>query len=263
MRAIWSGAISFGLVNIPVRLYTAVEERELKFNLFHKPDFGSIRYARVCKRDGKEVPFEQIVKAYEYQKGNYVIVEDEDFEKANVRKTKTIEISEFAHISDVDPKLYEKPYYLEPEAGAEKPYALLREALKKSKKVAVATFVLRNRERLALLEADNDTIILYQLRFQSEVRPADELKLPKKEALPTAQLEIAMKLVSEMTGKFVPGKHKDVYTKEIMEVIARKAKGQMIEIKGEEPQPTKVPDLMETLMESLKHAEREEKTVKK
>jgi DNA end-binding protein Ku len=151
MRAIWSGALSFGLVNIPVKLYSATAGMGLDLTMLHKKDISPIRYARICRADGKEIPYEDIVKGYEYQKGDYVILTDEDFKKASVEKTKAIEIESFVKESEIDPIYFEKPYYLEPEKGAQKAYALLRESLKKSKKIGLAKFVLRNREHLAAI----------------------------------------------------------------------------------------------------------------
>src|SRR5215211_1486354 len=142
MRALWTGSLSFGLINIPMKLYSATQEHGLNFDMLHKKDLSPIRYARICKADGKEIPYKDIVKGYEYQKGDYVVLVEEDFKRANIKKTKSIEMIEFTKESEINPLYYEKPYYLEPDKGADKAYVLLREALLKSKKVGIAKFVL-------------------------------------------------------------------------------------------------------------------------
>lgn len=263
MRPIWSGAISFGLVNIPVRLYSAIEERQLKFHLFHKKDHGSIRYARVCRVDGHEIPFEDIEKGYEYRKGDYVMMADEDFEKANAKKTKTIEINQFVLEKEIDPIYFVRPYYLESDKGSEKAYLLFREALRSSKKVAVARFVLRNKEHLAILKPTADLIVLEELRFQDEVRPAAELDFPKQKEAPKKELEMAIKLIDQLSGSFQPNKYHDTYAKEMEEIIKRKAKGETVVMNGALPRPTKIPDLMEVLAKSLRQTKKPEQTRKK
>jgi DNA end-binding protein Ku len=253
MRAIWTGALSFGLVNIPVKLYSATAGTELSFNLLHKKDLSPIRYARICRADGKEVPYEDIVKGYEYQKGDYVILTDEDFKKVSARKTKTIDILDFAKESEIDTIYFEKPYYLEPDKGAEKAYTLLREALKKSKKVGIANFVLRNKEHLAAIKPFEDAIVVNQLRFKDEIKPITELNLPKaKAAAKGKEIEIALALIDHLTDHFKPDSYKDTYKKELEKVIQAKAKGKPIKIKEEkEPEPTEVADIMRLLKESL------------
>ena len=159
MRSIWSGALSFGLINIPVRLYSGTEEHALSFDLLHKKDLSPIRYARICKEDGKEIPYQDIVKGYEYQKGEYVVVTEEDFKAVDMEKTNAIEIVQFTPKSEIDAIFYEKPYFLEPGKGADKPYALLRETLQRSKKVGVVKFVFRNREHLGIIEPYGNAII--------------------------------------------------------------------------------------------------------
>lgn len=251
MRAIWTGALSFGLVNIPVRLYSAVAGTALDFDMLHKKDLSPIRYARVCRSDGKEVPYEDIVKGYEYRKGDYVILADEDFKKANVKKTKTVDIQDFVKENEIDTIFYEKPYYLEPEKGAEKPYALLREALKKSKKVGLAKFVLRNREHLAVVKPQEELLILNQLRFKEEVRQPDDLNLPKAKQAGKREVEIALALIDQLTAHFKPEDYRDTYQAELKKVIEAKAKGKKIVAKGKEPEPTEVTDLMAMLRKSL------------
>ncbi|MGD0230151.1 MAG: Ku protein, partial [Syntrophorhabdales bacterium] len=197
MRSLWSGAISFGLIHIPVKLYTAVEEGNLDLDMLRRQDLCPIRYARVCRDTGEEVPYQDIVKGYEYRKGDYVVLEDEDFRAANVRKTQTVDIVEFVEAHEIDPKLLEKPYYLEPTRQARKAYALLREALKKTAKVGVGTFVLRNREHLVAIRPEGDLIVLEQMRFADEIRKPAGLDLPGKEEASDRELEIAIKLIDQ------------------------------------------------------------------
>ncbi|MBX4187042.1 MAG: Ku protein [Candidatus Doudnabacteria bacterium] len=251
MRAIWSGALSFGLVNIPIKLYSATSGKTLSFDMLHKKDLSPIRYARVCRVDGKEIPYEDIVKGYEYQKGDYVVLTDEDFKKANVKKTKAIEIQDFVKENEIDPIYFEKPYYLEPEKGAAKAYVLLREALKKSKKIGIAKFVLRNREHLAVIKPFGNVLLLNQMRYQDEIRRPDDLNLPETKEAGKREIEIALALIDQLTSHFKPEEYHDTYTEELERVIKAKAKGKPIKAKGKEPQPTEVTDLMAMLRASL------------
>lgn len=252
MRSIWSGALSFGLVNIPVKLYSASKERELSFHLLHKKDLSPIRYAKVCRANGEEVPYEEIVKGYEYSKGDYVIMEDEDFQKANPKRTKTIDITEFVFEKEIDPIYYDKPYFLEPDKGADKAYRLLREALRLSKKVAVAKYVLRNKEHLGVIRPYENIIVINQMRFQEEIERPDKLDVPAGDMKKNREIEMALKLIDQLTHKFKPEQFHDTYAKELKDVINRKAKGQTVKVKGQEPQTTtRIPDIMELLKESL------------
>jgi DNA end-binding protein Ku len=253
MRAIWTGALSFGLINIPVRLYSATAtEDKLDLDMLHKTDLSPIRYARVCRADGQEVPYEDIVKGYEYRKGDYVVLTDEDFKKASPRKTKTIDIMDFTKESDIDTIYYEKPYFLEPDKGAEKAYALLREALKKSKKVGVAQFVLRNREHLGVIKPYGNAILLDQLRYSEELRKPESLNVPKESKASSREIEMALSLIEHLTASFKPEKYKDTYTQDLKKMIAAKAKGKKIVSKEKEPVDTEVVDLIAMLKKSLK-----------
>jgi DNA end-binding protein Ku len=252
MRALWTGSLSFGLINIPVRLYSGSESRGgIDLDMLHKTDHERIRYARICRADGKEVPWEDIVKGYEYAKGDYVILTDDDFKKANVRKSKTIDITEFSDEDEIDVRYFDKPYYLEPDKNAQKPYALLREALKRSKKVAIAKFVLRNREHLALVKPVGAALVLEQMRFANEVRPPSELKLPDKISATDKEIDMALALIKHLTEPFAPEDFHDTYTEELEDIIAAKAKGKKPPKQGKEPQPTQVKDLMGMLKASL------------
>ena len=219
--------------------------------MLHKKDLSPIRYARICRADGKEIPYEDIVKGYEYRKGDFVVLTDDDFKKANVEKTKAIEIQEFTKESEIDPIYFEKPYYLEPEKGAEKAYALLRESLKKSKKVGIAKFVLRNRERLAAIKPSGDVLVLEQMRFEEEVRKPEDLDLPDAKKAGTKEVTMALALIEQLTEHFKPNQYKDTYTDELKKVIDAKAKGKPIKANGKERKPTEVSDLMAVLKKSL------------
>lgn len=252
MRAIWIGAISFGLVNIPVRLYRGATERKIKFNYLHKKDLSPIRYARICLEDGQEIPYEEIVKGYEYQKGEYIVLTDEDFRKANLRKTGAIDIIEFVKEEEVDSVYFEKPYYLEPDEGSERAYALLREALLRSRKVGVAKFVLKNREHLGILKIEGNVIILNQLRFKSEIQDAENLKIPPPRVREEKEIALAVELIDQLTESFKPEKYHDTYSEELEEIIAERVQGKIPSPREEEPTPTPIPDLMAVLRESLR-----------
>ncbi len=254
MRAIWTGAISFGLVNIPVRLYNATIERKFRFNYLHKKDLSPIRYSRICLEDGQEIPYEEIVKGYEYQKGEYVVLTDEDFRKANLRKTGAIDIIEFVREGEVDSIYFEKPYYLEPGEGAERAYALLHEALQRSGKVGVAKFVLRNREHLGIVKIEGNMMILNQLRFKSEIQDAEGLKIPSFRVREEKEIELAIELIDQLTESFKPEKYHDTYSEELEEIIAERLQGKSPSPREEEPTPTPIPDLMAVLRESLRRA---------
>ena len=251
MRAMWTGALSFGLVNIPVRLYSAVGENDLKFKFLHKTDLSPIKYLKVCRKDGKEVPYDDIVRGYEYQKGDFVVLTDDDFAKANVKRTKTIEIAQFADESDIDMIFAERPYYLEPDEGSAKPYALLREGLRKSKKVGVGKFVLRNKEHLGVIKPTGNVLVLEQLRFNEEIRKPVGLDVPDAKATDKKELDMALALIDQLSSQFDPADFKDKYREDIKAVITAKVKGKPVKAKGKEPEPTEVGDLMSALKASL------------
>jgi DNA end-binding protein Ku len=258
MKSIWSGSISFGLVNIPIKLYTASERKNLSFDMLHKKDLSPIGYMRVCKADGTEVPYKEIVKGYEFRKGDYVVLTDEDFKRADVKKTNTIEIVDFVKEAEVPSEYFEKPYYLEPAKGAAKVYALLREALKKSKKVGVAKFVLKTQEHLAVLKPEGNLLILDQIRFQHEIREPSELNIPKDEKVTQKELDLALSLIDQLSAHFQPQKYKDTYTEELKEIINKKAKGQKIVTPkaGAPAATTQVSELMSKLRESPERTKR-------
>ena len=257
MRSIWSGSISFGLINIPVKIYSASEERALKFRMLDKHGHCPISYAKVCRSTNKEVPYSDIVKGYEYQKGDYVILTDEDFEKVAPRKTKTIDIVSFVEEDEVPSIHIDKPYYIEPDPKAEKAYVLLREALKRSKKVGVAKWVLRNKEHIAMVRPEDRALVLVQLRFADEIRDPEDLHIPGKAKYSTRELEMAMMLIDQLKEHFDAKEYKDTYTEELKKIISRKAKGKPIKVADEAmPEPTDMRHMMEALRASL---EREKK----
>ncbi|MBA3722895.1 MAG: Ku protein [Parachlamydiaceae bacterium] len=251
MRALWTGALSFGLINIPIRLFSATEDHGLSFNMLHKKDLSPIRFARICKVDGKEIPYEDIVKGYEYEKGDFVVLTDEDFKRADVRKTKLIDIVDFTYASEIDPILFEKPYYLEPGKGASKAYVILREALKKSKKVAIAKYVLHNREHIGVVMPHDNLLILDQLRYESEIRSPKSLDIPKEAMTTSKEVTMALKLIEHLTTHFKPKQYHDTYTEELQKIIDEKAHGKKPHKKGKEPKITDLQDIMGMLKKSL------------
>lgn len=250
MRPLWTGAIGFGLVNIPVKLYSATESSSLDFDMLDKKDLSNIRFMRVNEKTGKEVKWESIVKGF-MMDNKYVVLDSKDFEKANAVKTKLIEINDFVEAIEINSAYYETPYYLAPEKSGVRPYALLREALLKTKKVGIASFVMRNKENLAILRAQDDVIILNRIRFAQEIRSTEELNLPDKNAIKPAELKMAITLIDQLSTKFDIEKYKDNYTSELMKVITAKAKGKKIETPTLKVVHSKTQDLMEQLKASL------------
>ena len=244
--------ISFGLVNIPIKIYSAIESNTPSFDLLHQKDMSPIRYARICKKEDKEVPYDDIVKGYEYRKSKYVVIDESDFENANVRKTNTIDILSFANLKEIDAIIFEKPYYLEPDENAEKAYALLREALIQSKKVGIGKFVLRNKEHLVSLIPSGKIIILEQLRFIREIRNPETLNLPEKEIASKREVEMALEFINKFSERFDVGKYEDTYSKDLRKIISSKIKGKDVSAKGEIPSATEVEELIDSLEKSLK-----------
>ena len=250
MRPIWSGSISFGLVNIPVKLISAVQSEDLNFDLLSK-DMAPIRYARINTKTDKEVAWKDIVKGYEYTKGKYVIIEDEDFKKASPEKTHAVDIVQFVKQEEIEPVYYEKPYYIIPAKGGEKSYRLLLRALEASGTMGIAEFMLRNRAHVCAVKVFKDVLLLQQMRYQEEIREAPEMDV-KNEKITDKELQLAMKLVEQLTEKFDPSAFKDTYIEETKKVIKAKAAGKAIHI-AEEPKKATgaVKDLMEVLKQSL------------
>ena len=250
MRPIWTGAIGFGLVNIPVKMYSATQSSNLNLDMLDKKDHSHIKYQRINEKSGKEVPWGNIVKGYKLD-GEYVVLDEKDFEAASAKKTKTIEISDFVKEEEISTMYYETPYYLEPDKSGTRPYELLRQALIKTKKVGVASFVMRSKESLAILRPDGDAIILNRIRFEEEIRETDELTLPKNTEVKPAELKMAITLIDQLTAKFDISKYKDTYNEELLKLIKAKAGGKKINVPEMKIVHSKTKDLMEQLKASL------------
>jgi DNA end-binding protein Ku len=255
MRAIWKGSISFGLVNIPIALYPATRKEELKFRLLRGKDLSPVNYKRVAAKDGKEVPWDEIVKGYEYEKGKFVVLSEKDFQRVDLEATQTVDIQDFVDLEEIDPMYFYKPYYLEPQKGGDKAYTLLREALSDGKKVGIAKVIIKTRQYLAGVKALKDALVLELMHFAEELADAGKLNVPKKTTIGKREKDMAEALVKSMTSKWDPEKYKDDYREALMEVIEEKVEsgGEEIEEKPKEKKAaTKVIDLVAVLQESLK-----------
>jgi len=255
-RAIWSGSISFGLLNVPVKLYSAVSKQTIRFKELHEKDGSRVRHKRVSEKTGKEVAYDDIVKGYEFAPDQYVTLTRDELAELDPKKTRAIEIQDFVDIEDIDPIYFEQPYYLGPDKGAEKAYALLVEAMKESRKAAIARFVLRNKEHLAAIRPMGDVLTMATMRFHDEVTNPEDLdsdlfaEKPSKPA--KRELEMATKLIESLTTDFKADKYEDQYREELLELLEQKASGkEIVSAPSEEPEPTKAPDLMAALEESL------------
>ncbi|HZG36401.1 MAG TPA: Ku protein [Gaiellaceae bacterium] len=253
-RSIWTGSISFGLVNVPVRMYSAISESDLRFHLLHEPDGGRIGYQKICKAEGDPVPDEEIVKAFEFEKDEFVVLTDEDFAAAKTEGVKTIEISDFVPYDEIDPIYFEKTYFLGPQSGGEKVYALLRDAMEHTGLAAIGKFVMRDRQHLGCLRVREGTITLEKMFFHDEVRPIDEIA-PEGVEVGANELEMATALIEQFTGTFEPAKYEDTYREALCGVIRAKRKGQSVTVaKPEaEEEPT---DLLAALRASVEAAKR-------
>lgn len=254
MRAIWKGSISFGLVNIPIGLYPATRKEDVSFRQLRADDFSPIRYKRVAEADGEEVPWEKIVKGYEYEKGQFVLVTDEDFEKAMPEATQSIDIIEFVDLSEIDPMFFDKPYYLEPQKGGKKAYALLRETLKETGKVGIARVVIKTRQHLAAVKPKDDALVLELMHFPDEVLEPAGLDIPREEKLGKKEMDMAKSLVETMSGEWNPTEFKDEYRDKLVALIEEKVKsgGKELPSAKAKPKPaTNVVDLVAVLQKSL------------
>ena len=249
MKSIWNGSISFGLISIPVKMYSASQSRALDLDMLDKHDHARIRYKRVNEDTGKEVEYKDIVKGFK-KDDVYIVLENEDFENANMKKSKTIDIEEFVEETEVADMLFKKPYYLEPQKEGGKAYNLLRDALKKTGKLGVATFVMRQKENLSLVGVYKDVIVLHVIRFAEEIRNPKEIKIPKTK---TSEKEIKMaeSLIDNYTEKFKFEKFKDVYNEQLLQIIESKSSGKEIKVEQVKSEPTAAKDLMAKLKESL------------
>lgn len=253
MRPIWNGSISFGLINIPVRMYSGTNPREgIDLDMLHKDDHSPIRYARICRKDGEEIAWNDIVKGYEYREGDYVVLSKKDLAAIDAKKTQTIDIQQFVDQDDIDIRYFEKPYYLEPVKGGEKAYALLRSALRHSKKLAVAKFVMHEREHVAALKPVGRALVLNQMRFPTDLREPGELSLPSDSGVTEKEMEMAAKLIKQETKPFIAEDLHDTYTEELEELIKAKAKGKKPPKAAKHTETATAGDLMSALKASLK-----------
>jgi DNA end-binding protein Ku len=256
-RAIWKGSISFGLVNIPIALYPATRKEDLKFRLLRKTDLSPVNYKRVAEKDGKEVPWDQIVKGYEYEKGKFIVLKEEDFQRVDLEATQTVDIQDFVDLDDIDPMFFYKPYYLEPQKGGDKAYALLRDSLEHSKKVGIAKVVIKTRQYLAGVKPEDGALVLELMHFAEELADTSKLDIPKKVEVGKREMNMATALIDSMSSKWNPEKYRDEYRDALMEVIEEKveAGGKEIEEKPKKAvKPTKVIDLVEVLQKSLEQS---------
>lgn len=251
-RSLWSGAISFGLVNIPVKLYSAVHEHDLRFHYVHEKDGSRIGYEKICKKEGKKVPEDEIVKAYQWSDTEYVPMEDSDFEAAAATdQGKTIDLLDFVDHGEIDPVYFERTYHLGPAEGAEKVYALLARALEESGLSAIGTFVMRNRQHLGCLRVHDRVLTLEKMYFHDEIRPLDDIVPDRRPRVEKKQLDMALKLIADSKTAFDPTAYEDTYSDALREIVKRKRKGQTIEAPDTPEQPSETPDLMDLLQQSL------------
>jgi len=257
-HAIWSGAINFGLVTIPVKLQTAIRTNDLRFNFLHKKDEGRINNVRRCSLDGEDVTYDDIVRGYEYEKGHYVILSDDDLKSVNPEATQSVDIVQFVELSEINPMYFDKPYYLEPDKRGRHAYALLREALKTSGKVGIAKVVIRSREHLAALKPNGDALVLELMHFADEIVDQSSLEFPASETPHENEMKVAKMLIDTMTEPFDAEQFKDTYREQVLAMIEARAAG-----KQTEAAPTKAPrrdnvvNLMDVLQKSLEASKKE------
>ena len=254
-RALWKGSISFGLVNIPIELHTAVRDHRPKFRMLHAKDKSPVRFERVCIRDGHPVAWEDLVKGYEFQKGHFVVVTKEDFQAAAVEKTRTIDIVDFVKSDEIDDRFFETPYYLLPAKGGERAYALLREAIRQSGRVGVAKFILRDAQHLAAVEAIDNALVLTIMRFADELVETSAFEFPGDAGMRKPELDMAKSLVNSLAAEWDPTKYTDQYRENLLKLIQAKLKGKKVDLEeAAEPRQAEVVDLMERLRRSLEQS---------
>jgi DNA end-binding protein Ku len=256
-RSMWKGAISFGLVTIPVAVYPVTEEKGLKFNQLHDEDGGRIRYKRVCEKDGEEVTFEHIVKGYEVEKDRYVVLTDEDFDAIPVESSRAIDIERFVDLDDIDPVMFKKSYYLIPEETGAKAYALLREAMSEDGRVGIAKVSFRDKEHLAALRFKDDAFVLETMYWPDEIREADFGGVNVTGKVTEQELEMARQLIDSLAGEWTPESFSDEYREGLLQIVEAKLHGQEVEVVAPEP-TAKVVDLMEALKASVAAAKKSE-----
>ncbi|HEU4715420.1 MAG TPA: Ku protein [Candidatus Saccharimonadales bacterium] len=258
MRSLWTGSISFGLVNIPVHMYSGTNPRQgIDLDMLHKKDHSPIRYARICRKDGEEIPWDDIVKGYEYEDGDYVVLTQADMDKTDEKQTRTIDIQQFVAEPEIDIRYFDKPYYLEPDEGAAKAYVLLREALERSGKIALAKFILHEREHLAVIKPVGAALVLNQMRFPTDIRPGTDLKLPKDTKVSDDEVKLALQLIHQQTKHFAPEDYHDTYTEKLEEMIEDKVKGHKPKSHAKKAaEKTESKDIMAALKASLESAKK-------
>ena len=251
-RALWKGSISFGLVNIPIELHTAVRNHRPRFRMLHARDKSPVKFQRVCVRDGHPVAWEELVKGYEYEKGHFVVLTKDDFEAAALDKTRTVDIIDFVEADAIDDRFFETPYYLVPAKSGDRAYALLREAIRESGRVGIAKFILRDAEHLAAVEAIEQAIVLTVMRFADELVDVSQFELPGNAGTRKAELDMAKALVNSLAAEWDPSKYTDQYRENLMRIIKGKVKGKDVKLEpAREPRDANVVDLMERLRRSL------------
>jgi DNA end-binding protein Ku len=262
MRALWKGAISFGLVTIPVSLYPAIGREELKFRLLRKSDQSPVNYKRVAENDGKEVSWDQIVKGYEYEKGKFVIIKEEDFARVDVEATQTVNIMNFVALDEVDPLLFYKPYYLEAGKGGDKAYVLLRDALVESGKIAIATVVIRTRQHLAAVKPQKKGLMLELMHFPAELIDTSEFKEPAEKPVGKAEMQMAKQLIQSMTSAWKPEQYTDEYHKALEKMIEEKIDhgDEKQPAPAKKKKPTNVVDLVSVLQQSIQQTKANSKS---
>jgi DNA end-binding protein Ku len=262
-RALWKGSISFGLVNIPIELHTAVRNHRPKFRMLHASDHSPVRFERVCIKDGHPVAWEDLVKGYEYERGHFVVLTKEDFQAAALDKTRTVDIIDFVKAEEIDDRYFETPYYLVPAKGGERAYALLREAIRESGRIGIAKFILREAQHLAAVEAIENAIVLTVMRFADELVDVTQFELPSDSAIRKPELDMAKALVNNLAAGWDPSKYTDQYRANLMRVIQGKAKGTHVKLTAEKAsRHAEVVDLMERLRRSLETAKPKRATKK-
>jgi DNA end-binding protein Ku len=261
MRALWKGAISFGLVTIPVSLYPATKHEEFKFRLLRKSDRSPVNYKRVAEADGKEVPWDQIAKGYEYEKGKFIVIKDEDFARVDVEATQTVDIINFVALEDVDPLLFYKPYYLESGKGSDKAYVLLRDALVESGKIAIAKVVIRARQHLAAVKPQKKGLMLELMHFPEDLVDISEFKEPREKAVGKSELQMAKQLIQSMSSEWKPEEYTDEYHKALEKMIEEKIEHpeEKLPPAPKQKKPTNVVDLMSVLQKSIQQTQTKSK----
>jgi len=257
MRAIWKGTISFGLVSIPISLFTATRREEIKFRLLRGTDLSPVNYKRVAEADGKEVPWDKIVKGYEYEKGKFVVIKDEDFSRVDVEATQTVDIINFVKLEEINPLLFSKPYYMQVEKGGDKAYALLRDALMTSRKVGIAKVVIKERQHLAAIKAQQSGLMLELMRFPDEVIDAGDFKAPQTRTASKAEMDMASKLIESMSTKWHPDNYHDDYKEGLEKLIEKKVAsgGDELPPPRRAKKATAAVDLVSVLQQSIRRTQ--------